>query len=516
MQAKVNQSMPNQTGKMQGEHAASRRLAGLAIPTICYVLVASVVLGTIAYVSSGNMISDQPNKDIWQHLATLLALMDNLGDPQNPFVPTQETSRHFHPLWVATAAIAQLLGVSAWGALTAATYLSMAFFGVAVFVFANTYFRSAWAPLVLLGVLLFGWAFDVQHTGLTSFRTLLYAAVYPATFMISLSLLLWALVIRALDGANVLLWIMLLVAFGFATHQLGAVIGLIAVGCLVLLWPGAEQKARLSVCVAVMLGLVIALFWPYHNPLLLTLQSGNSTWGGAEIFYSRAFMTLPFLPAIVGVLGLTGPRARPFVLALVIYYGLYLLGLTGLHVAARFMMPALLVLHIGLAGYLLRLFQQRRLSHKGRAAVTGLSIAAMAAAFVYLLTDYQRKHDAASLMSPDVYGAAQRLTADIPDAEPVAAFGLSAWPVVGTGQRVLSVPWPEPGIHDLSERQAATRSLFSQTLSTEERRELAQALGVRTLIAQWWPARDAAFAVLSGQAVETTQEGNMWRFDLFE
>ena len=67
--------------------------------------------------------------------------------------------------------------------------------------------------------------------------------------------------------------------------------------------------------------------------------------------------------------------------------------------------------------------------------------------------------------APDVYIAAERLTSDIPDDEQVAAFGLTAWPVVAAGQRVLSVPWPEPGITDLAERQEMTDALFDTALS---------------------------------------------------
>ena len=58
------------------------------------------------------------------------------------------------------------------------------------------------------------------------------------------------------------------------------------------------------------------------------------------------------------------------------------------------------------------------------------------------------------------YASALALTRDIPDMQPVAVYDVAAWPVVATGQRALSEPWPEPGIPDLAIRQAATEQLF--------------------------------------------------------
>ncbi len=486
------------------------------VPILCYVVAAMLLLGVAAFVASSNMMTDQSNKDIWQHVAAIKVLMENLGDPLNPFVATRETSRHFHPLWVSVAAFAVFFDLSVWSALTVATYLSMAFFGIAVFAFARAYSPSPWAPLVLLCTLLLGWSYQVQHTGLHSLGTLLYGAVYPATFLVSWSLLLWALVIKALSGGRFLVPIALLVALNFATHQLGAVIGFIGVGSFVLLWPGANLAARVAVSTAVVLGLLLSFFWPYHNPLTLVLQPGHSEWAGGPRFYSWVFLTIPFVPAILGVLGLRGPKARPLLLALLIYVCIFLIGLTGIKIAGRFMMPILLVLHIGLALFTLQIFADPRLSEQRRKALAVGLCAIALLAFVSAVWRFQEKFDAIAQRAPDTFGSAQRLTEDVPDLETVAAFDMSAWQIVATGQRVLSVPWPEPGIHDLADRQAATRALFDMSLSAEERRALAQSLGVRTLFVEGRSVGQDTLDQLAAQAVSTMSDGILWRFDLYE
>jgi hypothetical protein len=114
------------------------------------------------------------------------------------------------------------------------------------------------------------------------------------------------------------------------------------------------------------------------------------------------------------------------------------------------------------------------------------------------------------------YEAAKILTADIADDQPVAAFLTSAWPVVATGQKVLSVPWPEPMITDLAARQAVTKALFAADLAAGDRIALARSHDVRSLIAWQDRLSDAALAALQAQAVATTSVGPLIRFDLYD
>lgn len=492
------------------------RQASSSAPTLAYLAVAVLVLGALAFVSSFNLLLELPNRDIWQHAASLRALIADLGDPSNPFVASEETSRHFHPLWVAGAAIAQVFDLSEWDILRLASYLSMFVLGLGVFVFARAYHPSPWAPIVLLLTMLFGWSLQPKHTGLHSFETLLFAAPYPATFMIGFSFILWALTIRSLGKPRYAWLLTILAAFMFATHQLGAVIGLIGAGCFALCWPNAGKSARITALVAMALGLAASLLWPYYNPLLLVLRPGNTTWEGDTNFYTFIYLFAAFVPAAIGAWEFRRPRSRPLALAFLIYGLCFLIGLAGVQIAGRFLMAMNLVLQIGLAACILSLLDYLRTDQKRQRMVIGglaATVAIFGAIFLTRTVAFKLQQQAADI---NLYEIAQELTQDIPDTKQVAAGPYSVWPVVATGQRIVSIPWPEPGIHDLADRQAAIASLFDATLSREERISIARQYDTSTIIVdiRFWPQQ--TIDQLRADAVSHDAIAYIHRFDLFE
>jgi hypothetical protein len=117
------------------------------------------------------------------------------------------------------------------------------------------------------------------------------------------------------------------------------------------------------------------------------------------------------------------------------------------------------------------------------------------------------------------YDAALALTRDIPDGEPVAAYDVFAWPIVATGQRVVSVPWPEPMIDGLAARQAAAERLFDPALTRDQRLALARIWGAKTLIMdKKGPLRrkmpKGLLRTLETQSVRHREAGQFIRFDL--
>ena len=119
----------------------------------------------------------------------------------------------------------------------------------------------------------------------------------------------------------------------------------------------------------------------------------------------------------------------------------------------------------------------------------------------------------------NAYAQAQRLTADIPDQQPVAAWDVVAWPVVATGQRVMSVPWPEPMITDLAVRQKDLEALFRPELTRSQRLAITRKWGVKTLIVDSdGPLRREMpknlLVTLRRQSVRMRTAGPLFRFDL--
>jgi len=498
-----------------------RRL--LRRPSLCFWVAGLIVYGLAAWNFAGGHFLNQTSRDLWQHLATLRELIANPFHPANPFVATGEGTRHFHPYWVAVALVARAFGWNAWQAIAFAGFVSAGTLLAGIYAFGRAFYRSPWGPLALLGAMVFGWSLPFSHTGYHSIGTLIEGIAYPAPLLIGLSLLLWALVIRALERP-VLAWaIVPLAAFMFATHQLGAGIGFLAAGCFILLWPGSSLKARAGAAAAVAAGIALSMAWPYHNPFEAIARTGVPTWTGGINFYHPLLLIVAFVPSLIGLWGLRHRRfARtglPVLAAFGLFAALFALGWFGLLIATRFVMPAVLMLHIGLGALFLAFVDDWR--GLPRPAQLGLFTFALFCVTLFATMTIAQLGAEQEKFAKDgsAYAAALTLTRDIPDTEPVAAYDVFAWPIVATGQRVVSVPWPEPMIDRLAERQAAAERLFDPALSRDERLRLARHWGARTLIMdKKGPLRrkmpKGMLERLEAQSVRTTEAGRFIRFDL--
>lgn len=500
--------------------AARLSLGPTAIFWICGVLIYG---GAALNAASGHYL-DQTGRDIWQHLAVLKALIANPFHPTNPFIPTADPSRHFHPYWVGVALLARLFGWNEWHAYGFAGFVSAGVLLSGIYSFGRSFYQDRRGPLALLTAMVLFWVVPNGHTGYHSPTTLIEGIAYPAALLIGLSFHLWALVIGAFPRPRLAWAVAPLAALMFATHQLGAVIGFIAAAWLILLWPAGKLRVRAALAVALAAGIAISTAWPYMNPLTAVLRPGNSSWTGAVNFYSRLYLFGALVPQVIGLAGLLHPdfrrRSLPLLAALGTYILLFLLGLAGVLIASRFLMPAVLMLHIGVAALLIAV--ARRWSDLGKRVQLALFGLLLLIVYAYAGCSLILLRDEAASARKDGnnYVEAQALTADIPDMQPVAVYDIAVWPVVATGQRALSEPWPEPGIPNLAVRQQATERLFDPTLERRQRIALARRLGVRTLIMH---ERGALRRTMPPRLIETLREqsvnreraGPLLRFDLY-
>lgn len=501
--------------------ALSRRL--LAQPSLCFWAVGLLVYGLAAWRFSGGHFLDQTSRDLWQHLATLRALIADPIHPANPFVATAEGSRHFHPYWVSVALVARAVGWDAWQAIAFAGFVSAGTLLAGIYTFGRAFYRDPWGPLALLAAMTFGWLLPVSHTGYHSPGTLIEGIGYPAALLIGLSLLLWGLVIRGLERPALIWPIVPLAAFMFATHQLGAGIGFMAAGCFILLWPEGSLKSRLAAGGAIALGMALAAAWPYHSPFEAIARTGNPTWSGGIDFYHPRMLIAAFVPSLLGLWGLRHRRfARaglPVLGAFAAFAGIFALGWFGLLIATRFVMPAVLMLHIGLGALFLGLVEDwPKLSRVRQLGLFAIAVFCVQS-FVVITSVQLSAEKKVSDRQGNAYAAALALTRDIPDSEPVAAYDVFAWPIVATGQRVVSVPWPEPMIDRLAERQQAAERLFDPALTRDQRLRLARFWGAKTLILdKRGPLRrkmpKGLLTRLEAQSIRRSEAGGFLRFDL--
>jgi hypothetical protein len=493
-------------------------------PGLCFWVAAILFYGGNAvYFAHGHFL-DQTSRDLWQHLASLRELIANPYNPSNPFVITDEGSRHYHPYWVGLAFLARAVGWTEWEAMALGGFITAATLSVGIWTFGRAFYRTPWGPAALLAAMVLGWTFPVSHTGFHTPATFIEGLAYPAVLLIGLSFLLWALIIHALERPRLALLIVPLTALMFATHQLGAGIGFIAAACFILLWPYGSVRNRAVCAAALGVGLILACAWPYHGPFEAIARTGNPTWLGGRDFYGPVMLIGSFFPSFLGLFGLFHPRfsrrARPILAGLLIFGGIYAAGLTGLLISTRFVMPTTLMLHIGLGALLITTAAKwPTLSKAGQLSRFGFGFfvvfAQIACLYFYFWGESALYNKAGSS-----YATAQVLTRDIPDDQPIAVWDVGVWPFVATGQRVASVPWPEPMIADLAERQRDNERLFDPNLTREERLAIARRWQVKTLIIDMWGLTRRKIPrkidrVLHQQSVRHIVGGNRFhRFDL--
>lgn len=497
-----------------------------SLPSASFVVAAAVILGACAANAALGHWVHQPNRDIFQHIAALRSLIADIHNPTNPFVDTDEPSRHFHPYWVTMAALARHFDWNVQSAIAIASFVNVSVLGLGYFLFGRSYFRSRWGPLALLLSSMLAWSFPISHTGYINIPTLVEGAAYPAVFLVGLSFVLWALVIESFHQRKYLIPIPFLVALMFSTHQLGAGLGFIVAACLIVGWPSSDHLNRLLVISAIAVGILASTLWPYFNPLEAVTRAGNPSWQGGVEWYKPVFLLGIFVPSALGVLGLIHPlrkgTGRPFLLALPILVAGFCAGAFGFMTGTRFAPTAALLLQIGLAAILVRWFEDPA-QHTERFRITAISVIFATLLFqcITLGAILYPKESRAQKRYGDVTIAAANLVRDIPDNEEVAGYDVAAWPLVAQGQKVFAVPWPEPYISDLVDRQRKTALLFRTDLSRVQRRALAQQYGVRTLILdqrsgptkKGW--RHRQLRTLQSQARSTKRAGPLWRFDLY-
>ena len=495
----------------------------LSRPALCFWVAGLIVYGLAAWNFSGGHFLNQTSRDLWQHIATLRALIENPFHPANPFVATGEGSRHFHPYWVSVALVAKALGWNEWQAIAFAGFVSAGTLLAGIHAFGRAFYRTPWGPLALLGAMVFGWSLPFSHTGYHSIATLIEGIAYPAALLIGLSLLLWALVIRALERPALAWAIVPLAAFMFATHQLGAGIGFMAAGCFILLWPDASLRARAGAAAALAAGIALSTAWPYHDPFEAIARAGVPTWTGGVNFYHPVMLGVAFVPSLFGLAGLRHRRfvrtGLPVLAAFVLFAAIFALGLAGILIATRFVMPAVLMLHIGLGALFLTLpADWRSLTRTAQLSLFALALLCLGLFGIMTVAQFDTEQRIFEEEGSS-YAAALALTHDIPDREPVAAYDVFAWPIVATGQRVVSVPWPEPMIDGLADRQAAAERLFDPSLTRDQRVGLARRWGAKVLIMdRKGPLRrkmpKRMLETLEAQSARTTESGGFIRFDL--
>lgn len=468
-----------------------------------------MILGAAVYTFGARLLLHYPTADIWQHLAAINAIAEDPFHPTNPFVQSYEPTRLFGPLWVLVGMLCNWLGLQALTGFWVGGVINLCLLALGIWILGTALFDGPKGAFALLLAMFGGWVWPVNFTGFHTPLTLLSSAGYPAITVLACSLILWGLSLRWLHGANVGPLIVAVSCLGFIVHPLGMAVGLAGCMSLALFDSFAVRDRRFSLVGLVGLGTVAASAWPYFNPWTVLLSASSPNWGVGIDFYNPLWIIKALLPAIVGLPFLFRRELWPFLFLLLACTIGFLLGTTEYFVAGhRLLSWMALLLQIGLANFLLRIFGERtRLSFAVLAITCGVLVVQSVWTFRSLANMQRQAAQQGSLLE-DARGVLEKTHGGF------AGYISATFPLTALGKRVLSTSFAEPLVADMPERQLASQKLFELS-DRGQRISQARTLGVRYLVADIREIPSDMDARLSHQAVSVTRSGNLVRFDLY-
>jgi len=450
-------------------------------PTLWYFLASAGLFGVwVGFYIWSPFGFDQPGRDSWHHAAVLRELMVEPFAPSNPHLPTDEPSRYFTPIALLAALFGKLFGLSPYalfGLMGAASCLGLV---AGCWLFARRYYGSPWAPLILLLTLLFAWGAQMGHAGFHNYATLLSSAAYPSTIALVLGLFSWALALRVLDSdqgrAGQLILLGALSATTLLVHQLSGVIVLAGTASLVMFHDRASMRAKAAPFIALTLGGLSTLAWPYFSILEVISSASDPRWTSAVGEMNRpSTLLLLAAPTFVGVIGFRKPdgglRWEILVPAALFSAAYLVLTVQGSAIAHRIPPAIILFNQLGIVWLVLGLTGKADDAPRLKAVLAATTLILIA--FTALIAGTTRLQDLERRASD---GSMVAMAEAIADSMPPGAISFATegivFPLQSTGRRVVSIPRPEPAAHSLALRQLATDRLFQIDTGSEERLRL--------------------------------------------
>lgn len=438
----------------------------------------SVVIGYYLFDPFG---FENPKRDSWHHIAVLGELITNPLDPSNPHIPTDEPSRYYSPLAVLAGFFGQIFSLTSWqvyGIVSTLTCLGLA---ASCWLFAKKYYRSAWAPLLLLVSLLFAWGEGKGHAGFHNFSTFVSSAAYPTSQALVLGIFSWYLALRAAEHRRLLssaaFGLMATIAIMVLTHQFSGVIMAAGAGSFILFHSSAGWKHKIQLLSAMAFAGLATLLWPYFNPLDVVLSASDPRWkSDVTDTHKLSYMLMMIAPALAGILGFkhrdTGAIRWEIAVPTAFFAGFFALSyLSGMSIAHRVPPAVLLYLQLGLVWLFLTVGPQLKKA-PALTTIIGLICASLILANFWTAARPRLKEFHKREQYGRMIDSVKSMAAHVDSNSIAFATHSIVYPYQATGRRVVSIPRPEPVAPSLPERQAATDRFFDEDTSQAERQSL--------------------------------------------
>ena len=483
-------------------------------PSLLFVLAALGVWACVSWDAAFvRMVTWEDRSDYWEHSATLHALIENPWHPRHPHLSLDAGSPRFGPQFILVALIARALHLDPIQAMALAAVLNTLLLLGGIRAFFLTYFRHPLAPLYAVLVMFGGWWHGFHYSNVYSLPVLLAVASFPSTTALGLTLLGFTLVVRVLRGQVRRKWLALIVlgvwaAAVFIIHPLTAMMSVSGALLLPLSDSNVTWRLRFELAGAVLLGCVLSHFWPYFSPWVV-LRGGHghlSNWAGQgveqaadlhvkkklHLFYDphELFVTLGMNVATLVMLPYFFFRRSRW------WIGLGALGMLVPFVANvfveiplghRFVLLAIVFLHIGLVSLLLRLTPGHLgtfgfLRRRALGFISALLVVATLAVFcvhtgLLLRSMFGNPRYAQRRESPVVQN--MRAFADAAGTSAVVLANQTlSWPLPTFGPKVLLLFHDDPLVPDELEREHSVWRFLAAGTSDDERRAILARYGV--------------------------------------
>ncbi|GAA2109561.1 hypothetical protein GCM10009841_30950 [Microlunatus panaciterrae] len=462
-----------------------------------------LVASTVVVLASIPVIAIMPAlPDLWLHVATIEQLRENLLAPRDPMVGVPGRGNpYFSPYTVFWAGYGLFTHLGTWTVLRISAVVNLALFLVGVWRFTTTQSRRPSAPVWALAAigLLWGTTF-VYWSGFLSLPTLVAGIAYPSTFAVSVTLIVWASVLRLLRepaaSARWLQWAALGLVSGVLvlTHQFTAMGA--AIGCLFLVLDERASLTRPKLLGAAVTAAVVgltAVLWPWFS----VFRSS----GGAEAFNHLHARLYDQLGAHYGLLLLAVPvlafrlRRRPTdPLSLTVIVCAVIFAAGGLlhqqYLSRAFPTAALLAqiaVGVAIAEWLGRTAARRWQRLLASVCVLALGLGALGQSGTVNLVapGHYPKAMAQVFGSRRPAGGYGWIVPHVPRGQTIMTLNKDARRMAPAyGRFTVAAAWPDPFLGaDAAVRTRDSRRFFSEQTSTAERDRIARRYAVGWVIA---------------------------------
>jgi len=270
----------------------------------------AVILGACFLFSA---LFDQPamydlKADYWEHAAVIKEWSSNIWSPQDPFLSLDNPSMRFIPSYFVVAGIAGIFNLTAFQALGLGGLLNLGLLLAGIYLFTKAYFKSEWAPVWGLVILLTSWGAVLPRSGFYQLRCLFFVVSYPSVFVFAIALITLWLAVQILRRQFTSLWgyfaLVVLPPMMLISHITFGAFALLSVCLLAIFEPGIARSLRIKVLLSVSSGIFLPLLWPYFSlgRMILRLLSEQKYWSKLPTSYYYPKDVLQILgPAVLGI-----------------------------------------------------------------------------------------------------------------------------------------------------------------------------------------------------------------------